>query len=354
MAGRSQRQFVFFGLAGLLLLGVAALHLMGGAEWLSPTHFGRLIVWKLAGGSLPVGMDAPRAEAWWAILTQIRLPRLLAAALTGAALAVAGAGMQGLFRNPLADPSLTGISAGSAMGAVTVMMAAQGLVGHRLTVWGLTPLAALLGGIAATAIVYALSRYGGRVMVGSLLLTGLAANALGLAYVGLLLYFATYGQVREFQFWILGSLAGLTWSSVGMMTLLLGPPLLLYPRLAPSLNALLLGESEAAHLGVDVRRLHRYSIAFSALLVGGTVAFCGMIGFLGLIVPHLVRLRLGPDHRTLFPGCAMLGATLLLTADLLARSLAAPADMPVGIFTALLGAPYFLFLLRTTRHHGLV
>ncbi|WP_026369532.1 FecCD family ABC transporter permease [Kallotenue papyrolyticum] len=329
-------------LIGMLLLGVGI-----GAVPIAPDDVLAILLRQLGAD---VVVDARQAS----VLVAIRLPRVLLGALIGSGLAVAGVLMQGLFRNPLADPGLIGISSGAALAAVAVIvLGATTLRGLARVagVWTL-PLAAFGGGLLTTTLIYRLARQQGRTPVATLLLAGIAINALAGALTGLLTFVATDEQLRSITFWNLGSLGGATWRAVGAAA----PPLLLVvlsaPRFAQALNLLLLGEQEARHLGVDVERLKRWIVAWTSLAVGASVAVAGSIGFIGLVVPHLLRLALGPDHRVLLPGAALLGATLLLGADLLARTLVTPAELPIGIVTALLGAPFFLWLLRqdaTTR-----
>jgi len=331
-------------LAGLAALAVAAF-LAALALGPVPVTPGQVLAILLR----PLGIELPWAfgERERAVLLAIRLPRALLAVLTGAGLAVAGAALQALFRNPLADPALIGVSGGAAL-------AAAGAIVLGGTLWGAAPpalalpLCAFAGALLATLIVWRLAQSHGRTQVGVLLLAGLALNALTGAGTGLLTQVATDSQLRSLTFWSLGGLGGARWDVVlGVLPfIVLAVAALL--RLAGPLNALLLGEAEAGHLGLDVRRLTRGIVVCSALAAGAGVAVAGTIGFVGLLAPHLVRLLLGPDHRALLPGSALLGAALLLLADLLARTLAAPADLPLGIVTALLGAPVFLALL--VRH----
>ncbi|KHG64468.1 hemin ABC transporter permease [Thermus sp. 2.9] len=275
------------------------------------------------------------------VLTALRFPRVLGAALVGALLALAGAVLQGLFRNPLVDPGLIGVSSGAALGAAIfiVLWPWAGV----LEVYAL-PLFAFLGGLLATHLLWRLARTPLGVQVSVLLLSGIALNALVGAGIGLLTFLASEQELRSLTFWTLGGFSALTWR-----LLLAGLPLallalfLLFP-LARPLNALALGEREAFHLGVDLEALKRRAVAGAALAVGVAVALAGGVGFLGLVAPHLFRLLAGPDHRYLLPGSALLGAGLAVGADLLARTLAAPAEIPVGVVTALLGGPFFLYL----------
>lgn len=283
-----------------------------------------------------------------AILGIVRAPRVLLAAMLGAGLAMAGAVMQGLFRNPLADPGLIGVSAGAGLAAVGAIVLGPALFGSRsgaLGLW-LLPIAAFCGGLGATLLITRLATRGGVTGVAMLLLAGVAVNALCGALTGLLIFMADDRQVRDITFWTLGSLAGARWMQLpvaGMLVLL--PALAMLP-LARALNALSLGEREAFHLGLRVEPAKRLAVALAAVAVSAGVALAGLIGFVGLVVPHLVRLMVGADHRLLLPGAALMGASLMVLADLAARSLAAPAELPVGVVTALIGAPFFLWLLR--------
>ncbi|MEQ1438211.1 iron ABC transporter permease [Fontimonas sp. SYSU GA230001] len=275
-------------------------------------------------------------------LLQIRLPRVLLALLLGAALAVAGAGMQGIVRNPLADPGLLGVSAGAALAAAAFIVLGLGPgLPPALTL----PAVSFAGGAVAAWAVLRLSLVDGRTRVATLLLTGLALNAVATAGIALLSYVADDYALRAVTLWMFGSL-----SRAGLAELSIGAPLLLLALVAialhaRSLNALLLGEAEAQHLGVDVESLKRRMIALVVLAVATSVALAGSIAFVGLIVPHLVRLWTGPDHRRLLPACMLLGALLLLLADTAARTLFAPAELPIGVLTALIGGPLFIGLL---------
>lgn len=275
------------------------------------------------------------------VLTALRLPRVLGAALVGGLLALAGAVLQGLFRNPLVDPGLIGVSSGAALGAALFIVLVPGA--GPLEVYAL-PLFAFLGGLLATSLLWRLAQSPWGTQVTILLLSGIALNALVGAGIGLLTFLATEEELRSLTFWTLGGFSVLTWR-----LLLAGLPLsllallLLFP-LARPLNALALGEREAFHLGVGLEGLKRRAVAGAALGVGVAVALAGGVGFLGLVAPHLFRLLAGPDHRWLLPGSFLLGASLAVLADLLSRTLVAPAELPVGVVTALLGGPFFLYL----------
>jgi len=288
------------------------------------------------------------------VLWDIRMPRLALGILVGAALAVSGAVMQGLFRNPLADPGLVGVSAGAGLGAIGAIVlggllpaAVIGSVGN----W-LLPFAAFLGGWASVMVLYRVSTRRGRTSVATMLLAGIALGALAGAVSGILVYIADDRQLRDLTFWGLGSLAGATWSKV----LVAGPIILLAVGaslfLGRGLNGLAMGEATAHHLGIEVQRLKNISILTVAAATGAAVAVSGGIGFIGIVVPHLLRLATGPDHTTLLPNAALLGASLLLLADMISRVIIAPAELPIGIVTAVLGAPVFLWILL--RRRGMV
>ncbi|MGG5886243.1 FecCD family ABC transporter permease [Falsiroseomonas sp. HC035] len=336
-------QSLVLGGGALLLLVAMAAGILLGPAGISPGGFLAVLADAVGLAQLP---DAFRRDA--AVLGVIRAPRVLMAALVGAGLGAAGAAMQGLFRNPLADPGLIGVSAGAALAAVaaivfggTVFGAAAGVLG----LW-LLPVAAFCGGLAATLVMARLGHIGGVTGVATLLLAGVAVNALAGALTGLLIFTADDRQVRDITFWTLGSLAGSRWEQVPVVALLVGLPVLGLCALARPLDALLLGEAEAFHLGQRVEWVKRVAVTLAAVAVAAGVAFTGLIGFVGLVVPHLLRLGFGSGHRLVLPGSALLGAALLVLADLAARSLAAPAELPVGVVTALLGAPFFLWLLR--------
>jgi len=268
--------------------------------------------------------------------------------LVGNALGVSGTALQGLFRNPLADPGLLGIASGAALAAVAVIVLGDELGLARLMGLYALPVAAFLGGLGVTLLIYRLAQ-GQEGTVAGLLLAGIALNAVAGAATGLVIYFADDDELRTLTFWGMGSLGGATWHAVAValpfLALALGP----LPRLATALNALLLGETEAAGLGIDVERVKRRIVLCVALAVGASVALTGVIGFVGLVVPHVLRLMLGADHRYLLPGAALLGAALLVGADLCARTLIAPAELPIGILTSLVGGPFFIWLLVRER-----
>jgi len=285
------------------------------------------------------------------IVYDIRLPRVLMGVLIGAALAVSGAVMQGLFRNPLADPGLVGVSAGSSLGAVAIIVLGSTFLSPLTTWLGALalPLMAFLGGLATTLILYQVATRHGRTSVATMLLAGIALAALAMALTGILIFMADDRQLRDLTFWSLGSLSGATWSKIAAVGPIIALALAVTPFLARGLNALALGEATASHLGIPVQRLKHVAIVSVSAAVGASVAVSGGIGFVGIVVPHLLRLAIGPDNRYLLPASALLGASLLLLADAVARTIVAPAELPIGIVTALAGAPFFLWILLRKR-----
>jgi iron complex transport system permease protein len=293
------------------------------------------------------GDDVQQAEL---ILGQIRVPRTLLGLAVGAVLALSGVAMQGLFRNPLADPGLVGVSSGAALGAAVAIVAGASLGGLPPALEPyLLSICAFAGGLTVTGIVYRLGRRDGQTSVGNMLLAGVAMTALAGSIIGLFTYLADDAALRTLTFWNLGTLNGASYVRLWPLLLVCAAVIFWLPRRATALNALLLGESEARHLGIEVEKLKRELILCIALGVGAAVAAAGLIGFVGLIVPHLIRLVAGPDHRVVLPASALAGASLLLFADVFARMVLAPAELPIGIVTAFIGAPFFLFLLVRGR-----
>lgn len=328
-------------LVALVLAMCAAL--ASGAYALAPGDAIRAL-WGAARGA---ELDTAQRVLW-----HIRLPRVLLAALAGAALGASGCALQGLFRNPLADPGLVGVSAGAALAAALAVVLGPvwfGPAGARALGVYLLPVCAFAGAWLATCLVIALASQGGRTSVLLLLLAGIAANSLCGAGIGMLQFLADDDQLRHLAFWTLGSLSSARWPVLAAVGVTCLAGLALLHPLSPALDALNLGESAAGHLGVDVQSLKRRLVTAVTLMVGASVAFTGMIGFIGLVAPHLVRLALGPSHRVALPASALGGALLLTVADTAARTLAAPAEVPVGIFTALIGAPFFLVLILGHR-----
>ncbi len=332
-----------FGMA--LAVGMVA-SVAAGAVGLSPAQVVGVFAARL-------GIDAGAAftDQQAAILIAIRLPRVLLSVVVGAGLAVSGAVMQGLFRNPLADPGLIGVSSGAAFGAAGAIVLGATLGASATDALGpvLVALAAFAGGLMTTFVVYRIATARGRTSVTTMLLAGIAINALCGAGVGVLVLFADDGQLRDLTFWTLGSLGGATWAALAVAAPLVGAAVLASPWLARALDALLLGEAEARHLGIRTDRVTAVAVTLAALAVAAATAVAGLIGFVGLVAPHLVRLLLGPGHRALLPGSALAGAALLVFADLAARTVLAPAEVPIGIVTAVAGAPFFLALLLRDR-----
>ncbi len=304
-----------------------------------------------AGVTLPWAFEPQQYQVIWGI----RLPRVILGALVGASLSICGALLQGLFRNPLADPGLVGVSSGAALGAATMIVLGGALPASIAAGMGVFSIAAaaFIGGGLTTALVFRLATQGGRTSVETMLLAGIALNALCGAGTGLLVVFSNEGQLRDLSFWTMGSLGGGTWPALAVLAPCVVLVCLAAPRLAGALNAMLLGEAEARHLGIRTQQVKRIVIALTALAVGVSTAISGLIGFVGLVGPHLIRLTAGPDHRMLLPASALLGASMLVLADVLARTVMQPAEVPIGILTALAGAPFFLYLLlRKPRQAG--
>ena len=325
------------GLGALLVLAVVVATAVGPVA-IRPATVARVLLDAL----LSVPVDVPRPHR--VIVLQVRLPRVALAATVGFALATAGVVMQGFFRNPMADPSIIGVSSGAAVGAVAAISATVTLpfgVGVQA--------AAFAGALVAAFGVYLLATEGGTTPVATLLLAGVAVQTFLGAVVSFLLL--TSGEsLRQVVYWLMGNLANATWGDVGVAGLSV-PGFLLLLAFTRDLNVLLLGEADAHSLGIEVERTKRLLLAVSAIVTAAAVAVAGIIGFVGLVVPHVMRLLVGPDHRVLLPTSALAGATFLVVTDTLARS--GPAEVPVGIVTAAFGAPFFLYLLRTREVHAL-
>lgn len=291
------------------------------------------------------------SEAEITVILNIRLPRVLLGVFVGACLGAGGGALQGLLRNPLAEPSLIGVSGGAALAAVASLFfftQSTAFIQHPIALFG-TPMFAFAGGVGMTLLALKLATREGRADITTLLLAGIAMNAISASGMGLLIYFSNDQQMRAILFWTLGSLGSALWQ-----TLLPALPFLLISIVgllwfSQPLNLYLLGESEARHLGVETDRLKKWIVLLVALGVGVSVALCGIIGFFGLVIPHILRLWIGPDHRLLLPGSALLGASMMLMADLASRLLIAPAELPIGLITSAVGSPFFLFLLIRNR-----
>jgi iron complex transport system permease protein len=334
--------------AALLAVAIVA-SLSIGPVAIGPARLAQVFDAVLANGG-QVGLPAEFVRDA-TILADIRAPRTVLGVLVGAAMALAGAVMQGMFRNPLADPGLIGVSSGAAFAAVSWIVLGESvahLLPHALAELAM-PLAAFAGGLATTLLLARIASRDGRTEIAVMLLAGVALGALSAAGTGLLVFTARDDQLRAFLFWTLGSLGGATWFKIALalpFMLALG---LAAPFLARGLDAVALGERAAFHVGIDVERLKRVAVVGVAAAVAAAVASAGTIGFVGLAAPHLVRLAIGPGHRALLPASAILGAALLLLSDVAARTLATPAELPIGVVTAAFGAPFFLWLLMRRR-----
>jgi len=303
------------------------------------------IACSLSVGSVPLAWRDVLAGN--AVFFTIRLPRVVLGALIGSGLGVAGAAMQGIFRNPLVDPGLLGISSGAGLGAAAAIVLGVKL-GLGNVSW-LLPIFAFGAASLAMQLVIRIARSDGRTGTATLLLAGVAVNAVASAQIGLLTFLASDAQARTLTFWTLGSLGAATWPAVGITAAFMVAPIALLLRSGRVLNVLCLGESEAASLGVAPERVKRRVLLLVTLAVGASVAVAGVLAFVGLVVPHVVRMLVGADHRRLLPASALLGAALLTLADALARTVVSPAELPLGIVTASVGAPFFLLLLVRER-----
>ncbi|MGJ7494297.1 FecCD family ABC transporter permease [Variovorax sp. RT4R15] len=343
MSARLSRRAVIAG-GGVLLALAFVLGASSGAYAISAAQLLQVLgsVWQ--GGADPTPQHL--------VFMNIRLPRLILGVAAGCGLGMAGALMQGLFRNPLADPGLIGISSGAALAAgLTIVLGAWlwPVLPRTLGSWTLVTMA-FGGGFLVTLLIYGLSRSEGGTRMALMLLAGIAINALAGAGLGFLSVMATDEQLRSLQFWLLGSLGGARWSAVILVGAIVFVACVAALTLAAPLNAIALGESQAALLGVDVERVKRRAIVVTAFAVGSVTATTGIIGFIGLIAPHWVRMVAGPDHRVVLPGSGLLGAALVLAADTVARTVMAPAELPLGVLTAFIGVPMFLLMLRHFRN----
>lgn len=347
---QKQNRGLFAVLALLVLLIVTVLLNAGlGAVEIAPLQVMAILLnplLKMFGLALPYEYTDPQSAVFWAI----RFPRIIFAGLIGATLATSGAAIQGIFRNPLADPGLIGISSGASLAAAAAFVVGESWfsVNEKILMF-MVPLVAFAGALLAMYVVLNLSRVGKRVVVTTMLLVGIAVNALCGAGIGVFTYFADDSQLRSITFWSLGNLGGATWSIIALTAPLMLGSILILPRFSRSLNLLLLGESEASHLGVNTDLLKKVISVIVALAVGVAVSFAGLIGFVGLVVPHILRLALGPDHRYVLSLAPLAGAVLLLGSDLAARIMVSPAELPIGIVTSALGAPFFLWLVVRQR-----
>lgn len=316
-----------------------------GAVSISPTQILAIVL-------KPVGIDPGRAfspmqeTVFWAI----RLPRACLAVLAGTALAISGAALQGLFRNPLADPALIGVSNGAALGGVAAIVFGASISVAWFPPEYRLPVAAFAGGLAAVWLVNRLATRDGRTDVPTMLLAGVAINAMAGAGIGAFVFASDDQQLRELNFWLLGSLGSITWDRLLPVAVLAIPGIVFLFAFSRFLDAMLLGESEAMYLGFEVERTKKSIIVCAAICTGATVSATGVIGFIGLVVPHVVRMIAGPGHKLLLPLSVMAGASLMLIADIVARTAVLPAELPIGIVTASVGGPFFIWLLM--RQYG--
>jgi iron complex transport system permease protein len=341
-AGRAERLVPAGVLLPALLVGLIVAALLGagiGAYSVPPGEILGSIARKIG-----VVGGQPADALGDSVLWEIRFPRVCLTMVVGASLGCAGAAMQGTFSNPLAEPGLVGVSSGAVLGA-----AAQIVLGvHFLGDWTIT-LFAFVGGLLTVLVVYGASREGGRTEVVTLVLTGIAVNAFAGAVIGLILYFSDDAELRSITFWNLGSMAAATWDKVAVVAPVAGIGLALAIAASSQLDLLSLGERSARHLGVHVERLRILMLIVVAVLTAAAVAVSGVVLFVGLVVPHIIRMLAGPAHRILLPASALGGAMILVLGDLAARTLAEPAEIPLGVLTSLVGSPFFFWLLRRTR-----
>ncbi len=342
---RSDNRLVFV----LLLLGlglVASIFLASafGAVTINLPDISKMVLNKLTFFDFPSTWRAVDET----IIFQIRLPRVIGGALVGAALATAGALFQGLLRNPMADPYIIGTSAGAALGATIAMMLPINLAFFG---FGLVPLAAFFGALTTVILVYNLARVGGKTPIISMLLAGFVVSSLLAAVIAFLMSISdSVGlNLRSVYSFLMGHISITSWSQIAVITPLVIGGIIGARFFASHLNAFSLGEEGAAYLGINVERDKIIILALGSLLTAAAVSISGLVGFVGLVMPHVVRLSLGPDHRLLLPASALAGGAFLVIADLLARTLLAPVEIPVGVITAIIGAPIFLYLLRRTR-----
>lgn len=327
---------------GSLLIGCIVFSACTGALPISLRELSEIIASRI-GLINETNVEEQKSVVFWII----RLPRVCLAVLIGAGLGIAGASLQGLFRNPIADSTLIGVTSGASLFAVFVMMLNAKFFGmlHELAGAYTISFVAFLGAALTTFLVYQLSKATGEGGVTTLLLCGIAINAFVGAMTGLMTYLADDEQLRSITFWNLGSLGGATWTSVMAVAPFVTVSICFMPYLSKALNLLVLGESQAAGLGVNMKALKQKVIILATMGVGASVAVAGTIGFVGLVVPHIIRTAFGPNHRTLIIGSALAGAIVLTLADTISRTIVAPSELPIGILTALLGTPFFIYIL---------
>lgn len=331
----------------IVLMLVLLMALLVANLFQGPVNIHFKAVFSMLGESLGIASSQEGIRPWMqSVLMDVRMPRILVGALAGASLAICGAVMQGMFRNPLASPSILGVSSGASLGAVIALY--FGLA--TISVWAL-PVFASLGACLTLFVVYRVASQRGHMAIGTLLLAGIAIGALNTAALSFILALSlnNWEVGRMIVYWTMGGLDGRTWDHVLLITPFALSSILLLMLFSRKLDALLLGEVHAASIGVDVAVTRRRLLIITSLLVGVTISVCGGIGFIGLVVPHILRLLIGPHHRYLLPASALGGAICLVGADLMLRTLMAEKSIPLGVITAMLGAPFFLFLLIKQR-----
>jgi iron complex transport system permease protein len=326
----------------LFLIAVIIASVCIGAVHISPAQF-----WSILTYHTGLSKEMLFTSQQTAVLFSLRLPRVLLGVIIGAALAISGASLQGLFRNPLAEPGLIGISSGATLFAALMIVFGGRLLNNIGNIYGYYALAvaAFSGAFITTLTVYRLAIHQGKTVITALLLTGIAINALAFAFTGLLTYLSTDEQLRNITFWSLGSLGGASWISFSSVLPFILVPLIGLPFMAKALNGISLGEVQAGHMGINVNRTKTTVIILSTMAVGASVAVAGVISFVGLVIPHILRMAFGSDHRLVLPGSAILGATALTLADLISRTIVAPTELPIGIVTALGGSPVFIYMI---------
>ncbi len=330
----------------LLLIATCVLSICIGAVKINVMELGSIIAYRI-GLSQDMSFQAQQD----AVFFTLRLPRVILGVLVGSTLAISGATMQGLFRNPLAEPGLIGISSGASLFAVIMIVLEARFFSFMTAALGYYALAiaAFMGACITTFIVYRIAVRKGKADITTLLLAGIAINALAGSFTGLLVSSASDEQLRNITFWNMGSLGGASWNTIGMVIPFVVIPLIALPFFSKSLNALSLGESQAGHMGINVSLVKRVTIVFATLGVGASVAVSGIIGFIALVIPHILRMAFTADNRLVMPGSALLGATVLVLSDLISRTLVAPSELPIGIVTAIIGSPVFIYIILGER-----
>lgn len=336
----------------LLLLVAGVFSVCIGAVDISVSELGSILLYRTGLSDL-INFSGQQE----AVFMRIRLPRVVLGGMVGATLGISGAALQGLFRNPLAEPGLIGISSGASLFAVLMIVMEARWLGFMTDIFGYYALAiaAFMGACLTTFLVYRVAVGKGKADITTLLLAGIAINALAGSFTGLLTSISTDEQLRNITFWSLGSLGGASWQTVLGILPFVAVSLIGLPFFSKSLNGLALGESQAGHMGIGVSSLKRMVIVLATLGVGASVAVSGMIGFIGLVIPHILRMAFTPDHRLIIPGSALLGASVLILSDVISRTLAEPTELPIGIVTAIIGSPVFIYIiLKERRKRGFI